>query len=128
MSAQRGSRERPATGAGRIADHPALGSEPAAATVAFSFDGAPVSGREGEPIAAALFAAGIRVLRTMPGSGAPRGGFCLVGRCADCLVVVDGRPNVRACVAPVRAGVRVETQRGLGEGADFGVAAGTNGR
>ncbi|HEU0116562.1 MAG TPA: (2Fe-2S)-binding protein [Thermomicrobiales bacterium] len=121
MSGQRGSPARQAAGAARIDDHPALDSAPAAAVVPFSFDGMPLTGREGEPIAAALLAAGVRVFRTMPGSGEPRGGFCLVGRCVDCLVVVDGRPNVRACVTPLRAGVRVETQRGLGAGADFGV-------
>jgi predicted molibdopterin-dependent oxidoreductase YjgC len=122
LGAQGGSRERLSTGAGRISDHPALGRGPASAIVTFSFDGAPVSGRDGEPIAAALFAAGIRVLRTMPGLGEPRGGFCMVGRCVDCLVVVDGRPNVRACVTPVRFGLRVETQRGLGGDADFGAS------
>jgi predicted molibdopterin-dependent oxidoreductase YjgC len=106
--------------ASRIDDHPALGPVPAVADVTFMFDGAPLTGRSGEPIAAALLAAGVRVFRTMPGSGEPRGGFCLVGRCVDCLVVVDGQPNVRACVTPLRAGVRVETQRGLGEGVDFG--------
>jgi hypothetical protein len=50
----------------------------------------------------------------MPGTGAPRGGYCLVGRCSDCLVVVDGEPNVHACLAPVAAGLRVDIQHGLG--------------
>ncbi len=128
MSVQDGSGGQRPTGAGRIDDHPAWADEAAIPEVMFTFDGAPVSGRAGEPIAAALFAAGVRVLRTMPESGEPRGGFCLVGRCTDCLVVVDGRPNVRACVTPARAGMRVETQRGLGEGVDFGVAARGAGR
>ena len=38
-----------------------------------------------------------------------------MGVCQDCLVTVDGRPNVRACVTPVRDGMRVESQRGLGD-------------
>ena len=63
---------------------------------------------------AALFAGGVRVLRTMPRTGEARGGFCLFGRCSDCMVVVDGVPNTRACVTAVRDGMMVETQRGLG--------------
>jgi aerobic-type carbon monoxide dehydrogenase small subunit (CoxS/CutS family) len=88
---------------------------PPAPAVAFTFDGALVEGRAGEPIAAALLAAGYRVLRTMPRFGDGRGGYCLVGRCADCLMVVDGLPNVRSCVTPVADGLDVRTQHGLGE-------------
>ena len=102
-------------GARRIETHPILGDIPAIPLVTFSFDGLPVEGRPDEPIAAALFAAGIRVLRTMPRFGDERGGFCMIGRCTDCLVVVDGVPNVRACVTPVAGGLDVRTQRGLGE-------------
>jgi aerobic-type carbon monoxide dehydrogenase small subunit (CoxS/CutS family) len=83
----------------------------------FTFDGVAVRGREGEPIAAALLAAGQRVFRTMPRYGDARGGYCMIGRCADCAVVVDGVPNVRACVTMVRAGLDVRTQYGLGEDA-----------
>ena len=48
-------------------------------------------------------------------SGEARGYFCGMGVCQDCLVTVDGVPNVRACVTPVRDRLRVETQRGLGD-------------
>ena len=101
----------------RVRDHPILGPLPSAPSVTFTFDGRPIVARTGEPITAALLAAGVRTFRTMPRSGEPRGGYCLVGRCTDCLVVVDGRPNVRACVTPVRDGMRVTTQRGLGDDA-----------
>lgn len=101
----------------RVVDHALLGSLPTAAAVGFTFDGEPVEARAGEPLLAALLAAGVRAVRTMPTTGERRGGWCLVGRCTDCLVVVDGVPNVRACVEPVRAGMRVETQHGLAEGA-----------
>ncbi len=80
----------------------------------FRFDGEVVEGVEGEPVAVALLAAGVREFRTMPESGEPRGGFCFTGRCADCLMVVDGVSGVRACLAPVREGMSVETQHGLG--------------
>lgn len=84
--------------------------------VEITFDGRRIEARAGEPLAAALYRAGVRVFRTMPDTGEARGGYCLVGRCADCLVVVDGVPNVRACVTPVAAGMAVRTQHGLGEG------------
>ena len=115
---------RSSEGAKRVRVHPVLGPLPPAPEAIFTFDGRPILARRGEPIAAALLAAGVRVFRTMPGTGEPRGGYCLVGRCTDCLVVVDGRPNVRACVTPVRAGMRVATQLGLGEDAwDLGDAS-----
>lgn len=98
----------------RIVDHPILGPLPPARTVTFTFDGHPIEAREGEPLAAALIAAGIRVFRTMPRTGEARGGYCFVGRCADCLTIVDGEPNVMACLTIVSPGMRVETQHGLG--------------
>jgi hypothetical protein len=102
-------------GATRIDEHPLLPPWPERPVVTFTFDGVPVSGREGEPLAAALLAAGISVLRTMPRFGDARGGYCMVGRCPDCAVVVAGVPNVRACVTPVVAGLEVRTQQGRGE-------------
>jgi predicted molibdopterin-dependent oxidoreductase YjgC len=99
----------------RISDHPVLGSLPPAEPITITVDGRPVEARAGEPVAAALLAAGVRVWRTMPQAGEARGGYCLVGRCPDCLVTIDGRPGIRACVTPVRAGMTVETQHGLGE-------------
>ncbi len=101
-------------GATRVRDHPVLGSPPAPRTVEFTFDGAPIAALEGEPIAAALLASGIRVFRTMPERGEARGGFCFVGRCPDCQVNVDGVPGVRACVTRVVPGMAVQTQHGLG--------------
>jgi hypothetical protein len=100
-----------------VSEHQTFGPLQRRLDVQFAFDGVPVMGREGEPIAAALLAAGFRVFRTMPRFGDPRGGYCMVGRCADCLVVVDGVPNVLACVTPVAAGLAVRTQQGHG-GAD----------
>ena len=78
-------------------------------------DGRSVVAYEGESIAAALFAAGVRITRWTARSGEPRGYFCGMGVCQDCLVTVDGSPNVRACMTAVREGLRIETQRGLGE-------------
>lgn len=101
-------------GAGRIEMHAVLGALPHREHVTISFDGGAIDAVVGESLLAALLAAGIRTVRTMPRTGEPRGGYCLVGRCADCLVIVDGEPNVYACSALVRDGMVVETQRGLG--------------
>jgi predicted molibdopterin-dependent oxidoreductase YjgC len=77
-------------------------------------DGRPLEAYEGESVAAALLASGVRTTRWTARASEPRGYFCGMGVCQDCLVTVDGLPNVRACMAPARDGLRVETQRGLG--------------
>lgn len=82
----------------------------------FTFDGKPVAAREGQTVGAALLAAGIRSWRTTRFEHRPRGIFCGVGVCFDCLVVVNGEPGVRACVVPAREGDEVRTQRGDGRG------------
>ena len=86
-----------------------LDIEPAGEPVRFFFDAKPVDGYEGESLAAALTAAGIMELRRTR-TGAPRGIFCGMGVCFDCLVVVDGRPGQRACLTKVEAGLRVQPQ------------------
>ncbi len=73
-------------------------------------DGAAVPARAGEPIAAALLAAGRPLLARSPKYHRPRGPFCLTGSCQACLVRVDGQPSVRACRTPCRDGLVVETQ------------------
>jgi predicted molibdopterin-dependent oxidoreductase YjgC len=78
-------------------------------------DGGALMAHEGESVAAALLASGRRLTRWTARTGEPRGYFCGMGVCQDCLVTVDGLPNVRACMMPAREGLRVETQRGLGE-------------
>lgn len=83
-------------------------------TISFAYDGRALPAEEGQTVGAALWAAGVRSWRTTRGAGAPRGLFCGIGVCFDCLVTVDGIPNQRACLIPVRAGMRVITQLGTG--------------
>ena len=45
----------------------------------------------------------------------PRGIFCAIGRCTDCVMVVDGVPNVRTCITPLVAGMDVRTQYGVSD-------------
>ena len=90
-------------GARRVTEHV---QRPAAVTI--EVDGAPVTTYPGESLAAALLAAGRRAFgRTT--SGAPRGPFCNMGICYDCAVEIDGVAGVRACMAAVRAGMKVAT-------------------
>ncbi|MEE9161991.1 MAG: (2Fe-2S)-binding protein [Candidatus Neomarinimicrobiota bacterium] len=78
-------------------------------------DGSLLLAYEGETVAAVLLANGRQVLRRTRVEGKPRGVFCGIGVCYDCLVVVNGRPNVRGCMTLATPGLRVETQRGVGE-------------
>jgi predicted molibdopterin-dependent oxidoreductase YjgC len=82
--------------------------------VELTFEGEPIPAYSSDTIASALLASGIRILTVTDVAGEQRGGFCFVGRCADCLVVVDGQANQRACVTPVRAGMDVRIQHGRG--------------
>jgi predicted molibdopterin-dependent oxidoreductase YjgC len=88
-------------------------SDRSEALVHFSFNGTALSAVAGTSVAAALWAAGQRALR-ITHSGEPRGIFCGMGVCFDCLVEIDGRPNVRACRVAVAEGMRVRTQQGAG--------------
>ena len=97
----------------RIKNHPILGEPEKGRIVTFTFDGKEIQGYEGEPIAAALKAAGVMVHRYTKKEHRPRGIFCAIGRCTDCVMVVDGKPNIRTCVTPLAAGMKVQTQYGV---------------
>lgn len=70
------------------------------------FDGQPIPVHENDSIAASLTRAGILVMRRST-TGEARGVYCGIGVCNDCLVAVDGTPNLRACITPARPGARV---------------------
>ncbi len=89
--------------------------ETAGTTVAVTIDGKPHHAREGDSVAAAILAAGLARSRTTPVSGAPRGPFCMMGVCFDCLVVIDGVGNRQGCLVRVADGMAIETQQGKRE-------------
>ncbi|MDR1245445.1 MAG: (2Fe-2S)-binding protein [Clostridiales Family XIII bacterium] len=97
----------------RIASHPVIEDYVKGKPVRFFFDGEEAEGCEGEPVAAALKALGVKIHRYTVNRHEPRGVFCAIGRCTDCVMTVDGMPNVRTCVTPLAGGMRVETQDGL---------------
>lgn len=74
------------------------------------FEGQPVRCADGETVAAALLAAGIKSTRLTPKHGAPRLPFCMMGVCFDCLVEIDGIPNQQACLTVVESGMHVARQ------------------
>lgn len=79
-------------------------------SVDFLFDGRRHSGLGGDTIASALVADGVEVLSRSFKYHRPRGVLCAAGRCPNCLVQVDGEPNVRACVTPIVSGMSVRSQ------------------
>jgi predicted molibdopterin-dependent oxidoreductase YjgC len=83
-----------------------------ASSVTIHFDGTPIAARAGDSVAAALLAAGVLATRTTAVSDAPRGPYCMMGVCFDCLMVIDGVASRQACLTPVREGMRVERQLG----------------
>lgn len=99
----------------RLTEHPVLGNYEKGEKVTFYYNGQTMEGYEGEPIAAALMAAGVKVHRHTARRHEPRGVFCAIGRCTDCVMVVNGEVNVRTCITPLEADMRVETQEGLGK-------------
>ena len=98
----------------RITEHPILGHFEKGKKIKFTFDGNTMEGCDDEPIAAALRAQGILIHRFTTRREEPRGLFCAIGRCTDCVMTVDGVPNVRTCVTPLREGMDVRTQKGKG--------------
>ncbi|MFF4340960.1 (2Fe-2S)-binding protein [Kitasatospora sp. NPDC001540] len=90
-----------------------VGAEPGPARTIL-FDGRPVPALPGQTLAAALWADGVLAWRTTRGTGRPRGAFCGIGQCFDCLATVNGRPNQRLCLLPAEHGDTVTTQEGHG--------------
>jgi predicted molibdopterin-dependent oxidoreductase YjgC len=80
----------------------------------FNFDGRAVDFEEGWTVGAALTAAGIRSWRTTRQGGKPRGLFCGIGICFDCLITVDGQSSLRACLTSASDGIEAVSQDGTG--------------
>ena len=97
----------------RITEHPIL-QFPLTREIIFTFEGKKLKGHEGEPIAAALHASGVKVLRYSPKDHRARGFFCAIGNCSSCLMEVNGEPNVRVCVTELKEGMVINRQRGKG--------------
>ena len=77
------------------------------------FDGVNFQAVPGQSVGAALLAGGESILRHTRIEDKPRGMFCGIGVCFDCLVVIDGLPNQRACITEVREGMRIQSQENV---------------
>lgn len=93
----------------RLVEHPILefkrGKE-----VTIYFNGKAIKAFEGETIAAALYAAGIRVFSRSFRFHRPRGFFCAIGKCSSCMMEVNGISNIRICKVYVKDGIQIRTQ------------------
>ena len=79
-------------------------------SLAFEFESKPMEAYEGDTLASALYAAGVAIFSRSFKYHRPRGLLCVAGRCPNCLVTVDGVPNVRACTEQAKAGMKVSRQ------------------
>ncbi|KAB3526754.1 (2Fe-2S)-binding protein [Alkaliphilus serpentinus] len=98
----------------RIEEHPILNFK-RGKKIRFFFNDQEVEGFEGETIAAALHAAGVKSLSHSIENHRPRGLFCAIGNCSSCLMEVNEEPNVRICVEELKDGMKVKTQKGKGD-------------
>jgi aerobic-type carbon monoxide dehydrogenase small subunit (CoxS/CutS family) len=80
--------------------------------IEFTFDGEKIDAITGQSVAAALLSADQRILRKTRFNNTERGVFCGIGVCFDCLVVIDGITNQRACLIEAKPGMKVQTQVG----------------
>lgn len=87
-------------------------TEPEPAPNTITFDGEPIPARPGQTVGAALTEAGIRSWRETRKNGRPRGLFCGIGVCYDCLLTINGQSNQRACLAPAEDGTSCESGSG----------------
>lgn len=79
--------------------------------VTVRFDSRDLALREGANLAAELLAAGVMPFRRTPVSGAPRGPFCMMGACFDCLIELDGVTR-QACLMEVVEGLDIAMPKG----------------
>ncbi len=91
----------------RIVNHPIMGSLKQRKKLSLFVNGKQIEAFEGETIAAAILASGTRLLRRSRKYGEPRGIFCGIGRCSDCIMTVNGMENIRTCITLVEDGMRV---------------------
>jgi sarcosine oxidase subunit alpha len=78
--------------------------------ILFEWNGKSVTAKPGDSVASALYRSGVRTFTYSYQHGRPRGLLCLTGSCPNCMVNIDGVPNVRSCTTPARNGLSVLAQ------------------
>lgn len=99
----------------RIFKHPIIEDFNRGKKVRIEVDGKTIEAYEGETIAAALMASGIKGFRYTKKNHDPRGIYCGIGYCTDCMMTVNGEPNIRTCMTMVEDGMKIKTQDGRGK-------------
>jgi hypothetical protein len=84
-------------------------AEPTEPPITIVFDGRPIRAVAGDSVGAALARAGVRAWRTTRRGVRPRGLFCGIGICYDCLLIIDGAADQRACLVPAVDGMDVQS-------------------
>ncbi len=97
----------------RIKEHPVLDFEKKQ-IIHFYFEGERVEGLQGDTIASALHALGVKVLGQSLFKHRPRGFYCAIGNCASCLMIVDGKPNIKTCTTLLQPNMSVYLQKDKG--------------
>lgn len=97
----------------RVNHHPVLGNLEKQKEVKIYFDDQQYVAHEGDTIASALLASGVRTLRRHEDKETPRGIYCNIGHCFECRVRVNGKNTVRACLTPVENNMRIESGMSL---------------
>ena len=80
-------------------------------TVSINFEGMNLDVEKGQTVASALLVEANTVFRSSVVSGEPRGPYCMMGVCFECLIEIDGIPNQRACMIPVRDAMKIKRQQ-----------------
>lgn len=83
--------------------------------ISFIYNGKKLKGYEGDTIASALHAEGVKVLSHSEAYNRPRGFYCGIGNCSSCYMEVNKKPNIKVCVEPLKEGMIVNTQQGKGD-------------
>lgn len=99
----------------RIEEHPILEFEKERKKIHFTFNDRLVYGYEGDTIASALHALGVKGLSHSIKLNRPRGFYCAIGNCSSCHMIVDGVPNVKTCITLLKEGMDVKVQTNKGE-------------
>lgn len=92
----------------RIKQHPILDDDEKVEEVTIYFEGQPLKAHKGDTVAAVLTSYGIRDFRYTRKAHEPRGIYCAIGRCTDCMMTINGKANVRSCITSVEDGMKVE--------------------
>lgn len=102
----------------KFSDHPILGKNENLQTITIYYEGKAINANLGDPVAVALMNAGIKSFRKTRKRGERRGVYCAIGRCTDCMMTINGIPNIRTCITPVQDGMKIEEGKWSKNGSD----------